>query len=57
MAFKTNWNKPKVKIVKGKVNNTKTGFKNVLTTPRRIATTTAVAESLIKTPGKIYPAT
>lgn len=51
-AFTTNKNKPKVKIVTGKVKSTKIGFTNKLSKPKTIATTIEVAKLATVTPGK-----
>ena len=43
-ALMTNKKSPKVTIVTGKVNNTKIGFKNTLSTPKTTATITEVVK-------------
>lgn len=50
MALITNKNKPSVKIVTGKVNNTKIGFTKKFNNPKTIATVRAVVNSSITTP-------
>ena len=44
MAFITNKNKPKVKMVNGSVNNTNIGFINILSNPNTTATSNAVTK-------------
>ena len=50
MAFITSKNKPKVKMVTGKVNNTKMGFTKKLSNPKTMATVKAVVNSSTITP-------
>ena len=49
-ALMTNKNKPKVKKVTGKVNNTKIGFTKKFNNPKTIATFRAVVNSSMITP-------
>ena len=53
MALTTNVNKPKVKTLRGKVKNTKTGFINVLISPKIIAASTATPKFSTPIPGTI----
>ena len=50
IALITNINKPNVKKVTGKVNNTKIGFTKKLSKPKTIATVKAVVNSFTYTP-------
>lgn len=50
MALMTNRNNPKLKIVIGKVNKIKSGFINIFSKPRTIATDTAVKNPSILIP-------
>jgi hypothetical protein len=51
MALITNKNKPKVKIVNGKVNMTNIGLMNILSNPKTTATIKAVVKLATWTPG------
>ena len=50
MAFITNRNNPRVKMVTGKVNNTKIGFTKKFSKPKTMATVNAVVNSSTITP-------
>lgn len=50
IALMTNKNKPNVKKVTGKVNNTKIGFTKKFNNPKTIATVRAVVNSSMITP-------
>lgn len=56
-ALMTNKNSPRLMMVIGNVNSTKTGLIKALTTAKTIATTTAVHQLLTCTPGKTYALT
>lgn len=54
-AFITNTKRPNVTTVTGRVNKTKSGFTNVLSTPRTTAIIIAVKKFSILIPGSKYP--